>query len=73
MKRGACDGQSAYVAHKIDGAVLATLKDYLAKIKSTPKDIALEKRFSEKADLLPICCQHLLIIPMIFFIKKKLN
>ena len=42
MKRGACDGQSAYVAHKIDGAVLATLKDYLADIKSTPKDIALE-------------------------------
>lgn len=41
MKRGACDGQSAYVAHKIDGAVLTTLRDYLAKIKSTPKDIAL--------------------------------
>ena len=33
MKRGACDGQSAYVAHRIDGAVLATLRDYLAKIK----------------------------------------
>ena len=48
MKRGACDGQSAYVAHKIDGAVLATLKDYLAKIKSTPKDIALEKRYKSE-------------------------
>lgn len=45
MKRGACDGQSAYVAHRIDGAVLETLRDYLAKIKSTPKDIALEKRY----------------------------
>ena len=48
MKRGACDGQSAYVAHKIDGAVLATLKDDLAKIKSTPKDIALEKRYKSE-------------------------
>ncbi len=48
MKRGACDGQSAYVAHKIDGAVLATLRDYLAKIKSTPKDIALEKRYKSE-------------------------
>ena len=49
MKQGVCDGQSVYVAHKIDGAVLVTLRDYLAKIKSTPKDIALEKRYkSEK-------------------------
>lgn len=48
MKRGECDGQSAYVAHRIDGAVLATLKDYLAKIKSTPKDIALEKRYKSE-------------------------
>ena len=48
MKRGACDGQSAYVAHRIDGAVLATLRDYLAKIKSTPKDIAFEKRYKSE-------------------------
>ena len=48
MKRGACDGQSAYVAHGIDGAVLATLRNYLAKIKSTPKDIALEKRYKSE-------------------------
>lgn len=48
MKRGTCDGQSAYVAHRIDGAVLATLRDYLAKIKSTPKDIALEKRYKSE-------------------------
>lgn len=48
MKRGACDGQSAYVAHRIDGAVLETLRDYLAKIKSTPKDIALEKRYKSE-------------------------
>ena len=48
MKRGACDGQSAYVAHRIDGAVLETLRDYLAKIKSTPKDIALENRYKSE-------------------------
>lgn len=48
MKRGACDGQSAYVAHRIDGAVLVMLRDYLAKIKSTPKDIALEKRYKSE-------------------------
>lgn len=45
MKRGACDGQSAFVSHKIGGAVLVTLREYLAKIKLTPKDIALEKRY----------------------------
>lgn len=48
MKRGACDGQSAYAAHRIDGAVLETLRDYLAKIKSTPRDIALEKRYKSE-------------------------
>ena len=48
MKRGVCEGQSAYVAHRIDGAVLGTLRDYLTKIKSTPKDIALEKRYKEE-------------------------
>lgn len=48
MKRGVCDGQSAYAAHRIDGAVLETLRDYLAKIKSTPKDIALEKRYKSE-------------------------
>ena len=36
------------MAHRIDGAVLATLRDYLAKIKSTPKDIALEKRYKSE-------------------------
>jgi len=45
MKRGACDGQSAYVAHRIDGAVLEILKEYLTKIKLTPKDVALERRY----------------------------
>ena len=41
MHRGACDGQSAYVTRRIDGAVIEILKSYLSMIKSTPKDIAL--------------------------------
>lgn len=45
MKRGVCDGQSAYVAHRIDGAVLEILKEYLTKVKLTPKDVALERRY----------------------------
>ena len=48
MKRGKCDGQSAYVAQKIDKAVTEILKSYLSKIKSTPKDIALEKRYKSE-------------------------
>lgn len=48
MKRGNCDGQSAYVAYKIDQAVTEILKSYLSKIKSTPKDIALEKRYKSE-------------------------
>ena len=52
MKRGACDGQSAYVAHRIDSAVTEILRKYLSMIRSTPKDIALEKRYrSEIAEL----------------------
>ena len=48
MKRGKCDGQSAYVAYKIDKAVTEILKSYLSKIKLTPKDIALEKCYKSE-------------------------
>ena len=48
MHRGACDGQSAYVAQRIDGAVIEILKSYLSMIKSTPKDIALERRYQSE-------------------------
>ena len=52
MKRGACEGQSVYSAPKIDKAVIEILKTYLAKIRSTPKDVALEKRYkAEIAEL----------------------
>ena len=48
MHRGACDGQSAYVAQRIDGAVIEILKSYLSMIKSTPKDVALERRYQSE-------------------------
>ena len=52
MKRGECDGQAAYVAHRIDGAVTEILRNYLSMIRSTPRDVALEKRYrSEIAEL----------------------
>ncbi len=40
-----CDGQSVYVAEKIDKAVSEVVENYLAKIKQTPKDKALELRY----------------------------
>ena len=43
MKRNSCDGQGAYLAHKIDSAVETLILEYLEEIKTTPKDIALEK------------------------------
>ncbi len=48
MKRNCCDGQTAYVSTKIDVAVREILDEYFLKIKSTPKDIALEKRYKEE-------------------------
>lgn len=48
MHRGACNGQSAYVAQRIDGAVIEILKSYLSMIKSTPKDVALERRYQSE-------------------------
>lgn len=45
MKRGECDGQSAYVSHKVDGAIIEILNEYFNKINLTPKDVALERRY----------------------------
>ena len=44
-KRGACDGQSAYVSDRIDGAVDTIVREYLDRIKTTAKSIAWEKRY----------------------------
>ncbi len=43
--RGVCDGQSAYVSDRIDSAVNAIVLEYLSRIKTTAKSIALEKRY----------------------------
>lgn len=40
-----CEGQSIYMAHKVDNMVLEVVKSYLERIKVTPKDKALEKYY----------------------------
>ena len=43
--RGACDGQSTYISERIDHAVDTVVREYLSRIKTTAKSIALEKRY----------------------------
>lgn len=45
MKRHECDGQSVYSASKVDEVVVKALHKCFDKIKSTPKDVAIEKRY----------------------------
>ena len=45
MKRSECDGQSAYVADKVDCQVIDFLKECFSKIKLTVREVALESRF----------------------------
>ena len=45
QKRGECDGQAAYIAATVDDAVMEILRGYLARIRVTPRDIALERRY----------------------------
>ena len=40
-----CEGQSVYASNKIDGAIVQIVNDYLARIKTTAKSVALEKRY----------------------------
>jgi DNA invertase Pin-like site-specific DNA recombinase len=44
-KRGICGGQSGYVSDKIDSVVNAIICEYLSRIKTTAKSVALEKRY----------------------------
>jgi DNA invertase Pin-like site-specific DNA recombinase len=44
-QRGICDGQTGYISDRIDGAVDTIVREYLARIKTTAKSIALEKRY----------------------------
>ena len=46
--RGKCDGQSAYVSDRIDGVVNTIVLEYLSRIKTTAKSIALEKRYQNE-------------------------
>lgn len=46
MKNG-CDGQTGYVAAKIDSQVEQIVKEYLKKIKQTPKDQAIKQRYQK--------------------------
>ena len=47
-KRGECNGQSAYVSERIDGAVNTIVLEYLSRIKTTAKSVALEKRYENE-------------------------
>ena len=45
MKRVECDGQTVYKAQMIDDVVLKVLHECFKKIKLTPKDAAIEKKY----------------------------
>ena len=45
MRKNECDGQSAYVGEKIDAVVMKYLKECFEKIRTTPKDITVERNF----------------------------
>ncbi len=45
MNRNECDGQSVYTASKVDDVVIAALHKCFDKIKVTPKDAAIEKKY----------------------------
>ena len=47
-KLSTCDGQSVYQADRIDKIVLGVVRHYLAEIKQTPKDKALEIRYKKE-------------------------
>jgi DNA invertase Pin-like site-specific DNA recombinase len=40
-----CGGQSVYMSERIDGAVNTIILEYLGRIKTTAKSVALEKRY----------------------------
>ena len=43
-----CDGQSTYLANRVDEAVLEVVKQYLKAIKQTPRDKALKLRYESE-------------------------
>lgn len=47
-KLAACDGAYAYTADRVDAAVTDIIKQYLDRIRETPKDMALENRYRKQ-------------------------
>ena len=45
MKRNDCDGQSAYVASRVDSQVIDFMRECFKRIQLTPRDVALESKF----------------------------
>ena len=43
-----CNGQTSYIAETIDEAIVDVLNDLFRKIKETPKDKALEKKYKSQ-------------------------
>lgn len=43
-----CEGASAYTAERIDSVILDLILTYLEKIKTTPKDLTIERRYRQE-------------------------
>lgn len=54
MKRSECDGQSVYSAARVDEVVLDALYKCFDKIKATPKDAAIEKKYKTQISQIKI-------------------
>lgn len=42
-----CEGASAYTSDRIDAAILDLIRTYLERIKTTPKDLAIERKYRQ--------------------------
>ena len=49
-----CEGASAYTSDRIDAAILDLIHTYLERIKTTPKDLAIERRYQQRLKELKI-------------------
>lgn len=48
MKRNSCDGQTVYSAQIVDDFVIETLHKCFERLKATPKDAAIERRYRSR-------------------------
>lgn len=58
-KLNCCDGQSVYSAKRIDDDVLGIVKNYLERIKTQPKEKALEVRYQKEVETRKKLCSEL--------------